>query len=83
MRHKFPHQEIQRWHEGGEGMFARRIGNVLQAFSCFPRVAPIMEMDSCFGEIPVWLDVSVQFFDVGTRVLKFIEYRNRAMMYCP
>ena len=26
-------------------MFARRVGNVLQAFSCIRRVAPIIEMD--------------------------------------
>ena len=51
-------------------MFASRAGNVLQAFSCIPRVAPIMEMDSCFGEIPVWVDGSVPFIDVETLVLK-------------
>ena len=70
LRHKFPHQEIRRWHEGGVGMFARRLSNVLQAFSCVPRVAPIMEMDSCFVEIPVWIDGSVQFINVETVVLK-------------
>ena len=31
LRSKFPHQEICRWHEGGGGMFARRVGNLLQA----------------------------------------------------
>ena len=51
-------------------MFARRVGNVLQAFSCVPRVAPIVEMDSCLMEIPVWVDGSVQFIDVETLVLK-------------
>ena len=44
LRRKFPHQEIRRWHEGGAGMFARRVGNLLQASSCVHRVAPIMEM---------------------------------------
>ena len=56
LRHKFPHQEISRWHEGEVGMFTRRVGNILQAFSCTPRVVPVMEMDSCFAEIPVWVD---------------------------
>ena len=51
-------------------MFARRVGNLLQAFSCVPRVAPIMEMDSCFAEIPVLVDGTVQFVDVETLVLK-------------
>ena len=51
-------------------MFARRVGNVLQAFSCVPRVAPIMEMDSCFADISVWVDGSVQFIDFETLVLK-------------
>ena len=51
-------------------MFARRVGSVLQAFSCVPRVAPIIEMDSCFAEIPVWVDGSVQFIDVEALVLK-------------
>ena len=51
-------------------MFARRVGNLLQAFSCVPRVAPIMEMDSCFAEIPVLVDGTVQFIDVETLVLK-------------
>ena len=64
LRHKFPHQKICRWHEGGVGMFARGVGNVLQAFSCVPRVTPIMDMDSCFAEIPVWVDKSVQFIDL-------------------
>ena len=32
LRSKFPHQEIRKWHEGGLGMFARRVGNILQAF---------------------------------------------------
>ena len=52
------------------GMFARRVGNILQAFSGVPRVASIMEMDSCFAEIPVWVDESVQFIDVKPLVLK-------------
>ena len=51
-------------------MFTRRVGNILQAFSCVPRVAPRMEMDSCFAEIPVWVGGSVQFIDVKTLVLK-------------
>ena len=51
-------------------MFARRLGNILQAFSCVPRVAAIMEMDLCFAEVPVWVDGSVQFIDVKTLVLK-------------
>ena len=51
-------------------MFTRRVGNILQAFSCIPRVAPIMEMDSCFAKIPVCVDWSVQFIDVETMVLK-------------
>ena len=51
-------------------MFARRIGNLLQAFSCVPRVAPIMEMDSCFAEVPVLADGKVQFVDEETLVLK-------------
>ena len=67
---EFLHQEILRWHKGGVGMFARRVGNVLQAFSCVPRVAPTMEMDSCFEEIPVWVDGSVQLIDIETLVLK-------------
>ena len=70
LRSKFPHQEICRWHKGGAGMFARRVGNLLQAFSCVPRVAPIMEMGLCFAEIPVWVDGIVQFIDVETLVLK-------------
>ena len=44
LRSKFPHQEMCGWHEGGVGMFARRVGNILQALSCVPRVAPIMEI---------------------------------------
>ena len=51
-------------------MFARRVGNLLQAFSCVPRVALIMEMGWCFAEIPVWVDGIVQFIDVETLVLK-------------
>ena len=51
-------------------MFASRIGNLLQAFSCVPRVGAIMEMDSCFAEIPVLVDGTVQFIDVETLVLK-------------
>ena len=56
--------------EGGAGMFARRIGNLLQAFSCVHRIAPIMEMGLCFAEIPVLGDGIVQFIDVETLVLK-------------
>ena len=51
-------------------MFTRRVGDVLHAFSCFPRVALIMETDSCFAEIFVWMDGSFQFIDVKTLVLK-------------
>ena len=51
-------------------MFARRVGNLLQAFSCVPRVASIMEMDPRFAEIPVLVDGTVQFIDVETLVLK-------------
>ena len=51
-------------------MLARSVSNLLQAFSCVPRVAPIMEMDSGFSEVPVWVDRSVQFVDVETLVLK-------------
>ena len=29
-----------------------------------------MEMDSCFAEVPVWVDGSVQFIDVEILVLK-------------
>ena len=42
----------------------------MQAFSCVPPVAPVMEMDSCFAEIPVLVDGTVQFIDVETLVLK-------------
>ena len=56
LRSKFPHQEIHRWHEGGAGMFAWRVGNLLQAFSCVHRITPIMEMGLCFAEIPVLVD---------------------------
>ena len=59
LRSKFQPKEIRKWHEEGRGMFARRIGNLLQAFSCVPRVAPIMEMDSCFAEILVLVDGTV------------------------
>ena len=45
-------------------MFAWKEWNLLQAFSCVPRVAPIMEMGSCFLEIPVLVDRIVQFIDV-------------------
>ena len=54
-------------------MFARRVGNVLKAFSCVPRVAPIMEMDSCFAEIPILVDGSVQFIDIETLVLQVLK----------
>ena len=63
LRSKFPHEEIRRWHKGTVWMFARRVGNILQAFSCVPRVAPIMKMDSCFAKAPVWVDRRVQFID--------------------
>ena len=46
-----------------------RVGSLLQVFSCVPRVAPIMEMDSCFAEIPVLVDGTVQFVDVETLVI--------------
>ena len=46
------------------------IGNVLGAFLRVPRVTPIMEMDSCFAEIPVWVDRIVQFVNVETLVAK-------------
>ena len=51
-------------------MFARRVGNLLQAFICVPRVASIMEMDPRFAEIPVLVDGTVQFIDVESLVLK-------------
>ena len=51
-------------------MFARRVGNLLQAFICVPRVTSIMEMDPHFAEIPVLVDGTVQFIDVETLVLK-------------
>ena len=64
-------------------MFARRVGNVLQAFSCVPRVAPIMEMDSCFAEILVWVDGSVQFIDVETLVHKVHEVQEPCNNFLP
>ena len=70
LRHKFLHQEIRRWHEGGAGMFSRRVGSVLQAFSCVPLVASIMEMDLSVADISVCVDGSVQFVDVELMVLK-------------
>ena len=81
LRSKFPPKEIRRWHEGGKGMFARRIGNLLQAFSCVPRVAPIVEMDSCFAEIPVLVDGKLQFIDVETLVLTCMEHKNLVTNY--
>ena len=51
-------------------MFACMVGNLLQAFSCVHRIAPIMEMNSCFAEIPVLIDSTVQFIDVERLVLK-------------
>ena len=51
-------------------MFARRIGNLLQAFSCVPQVALIMEMDWCFAEIPVLVDGIVKYIDIEILVLK-------------
>ena len=51
-------------------MFARRVGNLLQAFSCVHRIALIMEMGSCFAEIPVLVDGIVPFIVVDTLVLK-------------
>ena len=56
--------------QGVSGDVCQERGNILQAFSCVPRVAPIMEMDSYFAEVPVWVDGSVQFMDVDTLVLK-------------
>ena len=53
-------------------MLARRVDNMLQAFSCVLRVAPIMEMDPCFAKIPVLVDSTVQFIDVETPVLKVL-----------
>ena len=38
--------------------------------SCVLRVAPIMEMDPPFAEIPVLVDGTVQFIDVETLVIK-------------
>ena len=40
-----------------------------------------MEMDSCFAEIPFLVDRIVQFIDVETLGLKFMEYKNLAMTY--
>ena len=65
--------------EGGSGRFASIIGILLQAFSWVPGVAPIMEMDSCFAEIPVLVDGTVQVIDVEMLVLKGTGYKNRAM----
>ena len=70
LRNKFSPKEIRRWLEGGSGRFARRVGNLLQAFICVPRVASIMEMDPRFAEIPVLVDGTVQFIDVETLVFK-------------
>ena len=63
-------------------MFARRIGNLPQAFSCVPRIASIMEMDSCWVEVPVLAKGKVQFVDVETLVLKAHGVRNRATSCC-
>ena len=52
------------------GTFARRVCNLFQAFICVPRIAPIMEMDLGFTEVPVWVDGSVQIVDVKTLVFK-------------
>ena len=57
-------------------MFARRVGDLLQAFSCVHRVAPIMEMGLCFAKIPVLVDGIVQFIDVETLVLKVHEVQE-------
>ena len=78
-----PHQEIRRWHKGGEGMFTWRVGKIQQAFSCVPRIAPVMEMDSCFVEIPVWMDGGVQFIDVETLVLKLHEVQEPCNDFLP
>ena len=51
-------------------MFACRVGNLLQAFSCVHRIAPIMEMSLCFEKIIGLVDGIVQFIDVETLVLK-------------
>ena len=70
LKSKFPSKEIRRGQVGGKGMFARRIGNLPQAFSCVPRIAPIMEMVSCCAEVPVLANGKVQFVDVETLVIK-------------
>ena len=70
IRNKFLPKEMRSWLEGGSGRFARRVGNLLQAFNSVPRVASIMEMDPRFAEIPVLVDGTVQFIDVETLVLK-------------
>ena len=64
-------------------MFTRRVGNLLQAFSCVPRVAPIMEMDPCFAEIPVLVDGTVQFIDVETLVLKVHRVQEQCNKFLP
>ena len=64
-------------------MFARRIGNLPQAFSCVPRIAPIMEMDSCWAEVPGLANGKVQFVDVETLVMLcavFLKYGR--MEFC-
>ena len=63
-------------------MFARRMGNLLQAFNCVPRVAQILEMDSCFAEVPVLANGKIQFVDVETLVLKAMENKNRVTSCC-
>ena len=52
--------------ERGSGMFASRIGNLLQAFSWVLGVTTIMEMDSCFAEVTVLVDETVQVRDVAS-----------------
>ena len=47
-------------------MFASRIGNLLQAFSWVLGVTTIMEMDSCFAEVTVLVDETVQVRDVAS-----------------
>ena len=54
LRSKFPHQEIGRWTEGGARMFARRVINPLQAFSCVHRIAPIMEWVRALQRYQFW-----------------------------
>ena len=56
-------QLVRRWLEGESGRFTRRVDTLLQACSCVLRVAPIMEKDSSFVELPVLADDKIQFTD--------------------